>query len=319
MADTSQVVITSLGFCTPLGNVPVSALARGESAVAEQDTLSGLPHRTAAVVDKIDLRDALKRRKDRKLMARPSQLALASAAQALSNWSGSTDTLGLFVGVGREPGDDGESESALVAAQVDGRVSEAAVAGPCRDLYPPLLPLKTLPNMALAHVSIHLDIRGENGTWCGGPAAGLTALRAAMWALEAGRCSAALVVGADSWTSAGAVRDLLRESAGAMIPPPGEAGVALVIERASDARRTPLGELGVAQQPGPPSLPRHHAALGDCKAADALLALALRVGGGPGREQFVAAEAGQPAVGIDLCITSDSACYPAHSQDVVDA
>ena len=152
-------------------------------------------------------------------MARPSQLALASAAQALSNWSGSTDTLGLFVGVGREPGDDGESESALVAAQVDGRVSEAAVAGPCRDLYPPLLPLKTLPNMALAHVSIHLDIRGENGTWCGGPAAGLTALRAAMWALEAGRCSAALVVGADSWTSAGAVRDLLRESAGAMIPP----------------------------------------------------------------------------------------------------
>ena len=87
MADPSQVVITSLGFCTALGNDPVSALARGESAVAEQDALSGLPHRTAAVVDKVDLRDALKRRKDRKLMARPSQLALASGAQALSAWS----------------------------------------------------------------------------------------------------------------------------------------------------------------------------------------------------------------------------------------
>jgi|GEM_PF-1096155 len=319
MAEVPQVVITSLGLCTPLGRDPSGALARGESAVREQDELSGLPHRTAAVVDKIDLREALKRRKDRKLMARPSQLALAAAADALTGWSGPTETLGLFVGVGREPGDDGESESALVAAQVDGRLSEEAVAGPCRDLYPPLLPLKTLPNMALAHVSIHLDVRGENGTWCGGPAAGLAALRAAIWALESGRCDGALVVGADSWTSAGAVRDLLRLSGGDPICPPGEAGVALLLERADKAIGTPLAEIGLSRRPGPRSEFAHRAALGDCKAADALLALALRVGAGPGGAQFVAAEAGQPPVGVDLYIPPEFACYPAHSMDADDA
>ena len=319
MTDAAHVVITNLGFCTPLGSDPVSAIARGESAVKVHDSLAGLSHRTAAVVDKIDLRNTLKRRKDKKLMARPAQLALAASAEALKSWSGPTDSLGLFVGVGREPGDDGESEAALVAAQVDGRVSEAAVAGPCRDLYPPLLPLKTLPNMALAHVSIHLDIRGENGTWCGGPAAGLAALRAAIWAIESGRCGAALVVGADSWTSAGAVRDLLRGSGGTSIEPPGEAGVALLLERQDRASRIPYARVGLIPEPGLPSISRHHDTLGDCKAADALLAIGLRIGGGIGRQQFVAAEEGQPPVGVDLCITPECACHPGPPMDVVDA
>ena len=318
MGEAPSVVITSLGFCTPLGTDPVTAVARDESAVREQDALSGLLHQTAAVVEKIDLRGVLKRRKDRKLMARPSQLALAAAAEALRSWPGSTNTLGLFVGVGREPGDDGESENALVAAQVDGRVSEAAVAGPCRDLYPPLLPLKTLPNMALARVNPS-RYSGENGTWCGGPAAGLTALRAAIWALEAGRCDAALVVGADSWTSAGAVRDLLRIADGAPIQPPGEAGVALLLERAGETIGPSYAEVRLTQEHGPVSVYGHHRVLGDCKAADALLALGLRVGGGPGRAQFVAAEEGQSAVGVDLFITPEFACYPAHSMDVGDA
>ena len=101
MAEMPRVVITSLGFCTPLGTDPVTAVARGESAVRDQDALSGLTHRTAAVVEKIELRSALKRRKDRKLMAKPSQLALAAAAEAIRPWPGSTDNLGLFVG---EPG-----------------------------------------------------------------------------------------------------------------------------------------------------------------------------------------------------------------------
>ncbi len=319
MAESSPVVITGLGFCTPLGLRPVEAIARGESAVREQAELDGLVHRTAAVVEKIDLRDCLKRRKDKKLMARPSQLALAAAAQALADWDGPTDGLGLFVGVGREPGDDGESEASLVAAQVGGRVSQAAVAGPCRDLYPPLLPLKTLPNMALAHVSIHMDVRGENGTWCGGAAAGLTALRAAIWALEAGRCDAALVVAADSWTTAGAVRDLLRMSRGQPIASPGEAGVALVVERGDSTARPAFGQISVATAPGMYETPGHRSRLGDCKAADALLALAIGVGDGPGRAQFVASEPGQPAIGIDLLITPEHACYPAESMDVDDA
>ena len=143
------VVVTGVGFCSALGSDPRSAIVEGASAVREQEELHRLPHRHAARVDTVDLRPWLKRRKDRKLMARPSQLGLAAAGIAMEKWSGDRDSLGLYLGVGREPGDDGESEAALVAAQVNGSLDEDAVAGRCRDLYPPLLPLKTLPNMAL--------------------------------------------------------------------------------------------------------------------------------------------------------------------------
>ncbi len=309
MGDRATVRVTSLGFCTPLGPSPADAIASGESAVRERAELEGLPHRSAASVEQIPLASVLKRRKDKKLMARPSQLALAAAAAALEGWTGPRETLGLFVGVGREPGDDGESEPALVAAQVDGRVSDQAVAGPCRDLYPPLLPLKTLPNMALAHVSIHLDVRGENGAWSGGEAAGLAALRSAIWAVEDGRCSAALVVAADSWTSAGAVRDLLRMANGGPIDAPGEAGVALLLERGDGTSGRSLAEVRVALTPGVPHATPHRASLGDSKAADALMALALTVAAGSGSSHFLAQEGCQAPVGIDLVMSPDLACY----------
>ena len=236
MGDNHTIVVTGVGFCTALGSEPGAAMRRGESAVVEQEDLLRLPHHCAARVAKVDLRPWLKRRKDRKLMARPAQLALDAAGHALTAWEGPTDDIGLYLGVGREPGDDGESEPALVAAQVDRQLDEEAVAGRCRDLYPPLLPLKTLPNMALAHISIHLDVRGENGAWSGGAVSGLTALRAGMWSIREGRCPAALVVAADSWVSVGAVRDLLRMAGGQSIPSPGEAGVALLIESLESAR-----------------------------------------------------------------------------------
>jgi len=312
MTDATTVVVTGLGFCTALGTDPAAAIARGEIAVGESDDLTELPHRTAAVVDRIDLRPWLKRRKDRKLMARPSQLALAAGGLALQQWSGDTDALGLFVGVGREPGDDGESEPSLVAAQVNGRLDQKAVAGPCRDLYPPLLPLKTLPNMALAHVSIHLDIRGDNGTWCGGAAAGLMAMRAGVWSIREGRSSGALVLAADSWVSAGCVRDLLRMANGEQIVSPGEAGVAVFIESLSSAKQRGakvLATVDVSAGSGAVCEVTHHASLGDCKAADALLGLAMRVRQGPGQEVFVAQEQGQPPIAVGLTIEKSASCY----------
>ncbi len=312
MDDDARIVITGVGFCTGLGSDPVASIARGETAICESEDLNELPHRLAARVDRIDLKAWLKRRKDRKLMARPSQLALAAAGLALNNWGGDTDSLGLFVGVGREPGDDGESEPSLVAAQVDGLLDEASVAGACRDLYPPLLPLKTLPNMALAHVSIHLDVRGDNGTWCGGASAGLMALRAAIWSIREGRSVGALVLAADSWVSAGCVRDLLRMSKGGPIDSPGEAGVALLVESVASAKARGadiLADVDVHRGTEMPRSRTHHPHLGDCKAADALLALALRVGHGSDREIFAAEETGQPRVAVSLGHDESVACY----------
>jgi len=296
-------------------------MSRGETAVHDSDDLKELPHKTAAVVERIDLRPWLKRRKDRKLMARPSQLALAAGGMALEQWSGATDALGLFVGVGREPGDDGESEPSLVAAQVDGRLDQEAVAGPCRDLYPPLLPLKTLPNMALAHVSIHLDIRGDNGTWCGGSAAGLMAMRAGIWSIRERRSVGALVLAADSWVSAGCVRDLLRLSKGERITSPGEAGVAVFIESLASAKQRGakvLATVDVSSELESSRKMVHHGSLGDCKAADSLLGLALRVKQGPGREVYAAQELGQPPVAVGLSIEESMACYSAERKVLTD-
>lgn len=307
----AEVVVTGLGMCTPLGNAPTR---NGPTAVVHQAELVGLPHTTAAVIDAIDLKPWLKRRKDRKLMARPSQLALSAAGQALGSWPDARDRMGLYVGVGREPGDDGESVPALIAANRGGRLDEAAVAGPCRDLYPPLLPLKTLPNMALAHISIHLDVRGENGAWCGGMAAGLTALRAAVWSIHEGRCDAALAVAADTWVSAGAVRDLLRSSNGHMIAAPGEAGVALLLEsvESATARGAPIYARISTQRNSAEDAPLegHRDYLGHCHAADALVAIGMSIIERAPAVWVSAQETTQPAVGVAVSVEPEFACYP---------
>jgi 3-oxoacyl-(acyl-carrier-protein) synthase len=307
-----SIVVTGIGLCTPLGGDPWKEIQAGRSAVMVQPNLVDFPMNEAAVIDKIDLRPWLQRRKDKKLMARPAQLALAAAGPALADWTQDRSNVGIYLGVGREPGDDGESEPALVASQVDGKLSAAAVAGRCRDLYPPLLPLKTLPNMALAHICIHMGVQGENGAWCGGSAAGLTALRAGMWSVLEGRADAALISAADTWVSQGAVRDLHRMASGTLPQAPGEAGVALLIEKESDARSRGTQIFGRLSFDGPfdsPHEPFHRASLGDCHAADGLLAVALSISSRKSQCIVTAKEAHQPAVGVMVEVDEDFACY----------
>ena len=308
----NSIVVTGIGLCTPLGNDPWRQIQAGRIAVKEQLNLVDFPMSEAAVIDKIDLRPWLKRRKDKKLMARPAQLALAAAGPALVGWGQERSNIGIYLGVGREPGDDGESEPALVASQVDGKLCETAVAGRCRDLYPPLLPLKTLPNMALAHICIHLGIQGENGAWCGGSAAGLTALRAGMWSVVEGRADAALISAADTWVSQGAVRDLHRMVSNRLPHAPGEAGVALLIEDEGAARGRGaqiLGRLSFDTSGGSSSESIHREALGDCHAADGLLSVALSICGRKSASFVMAKEENQPAVGVLVEVDDDFACY----------
>jgi len=303
------VVVTGLGICCALGDDP-SAVERGVvaglSGVRSHPKLGDLPggdgHDHAGwVTGPKTLRAALKRRKDRKLLARPAQLALVAADSAVAGWPGDREELGIFLGVGREPADDGQSEPALCASARDGQLDEALLAGPGRDLYPPLLPLRTLPNMALAHISINLDIRGENGAWAGGAAAGLRAAVAGIAAVAAGRCPAALIGGADSLIHTGLARDRLRLG---LNTPPGEAGVVLLIEPLPVAWER--GGRIWAQVAGVPDAEPDedtalHAALGDCGAADGVLALALAVvhAHRRGIGRLVArADPGQPAIGI---------------------
>ena len=143
--------------------------------------------------------------------------------------------MGLFVAVGREPPDDGEAEACLLASQVDGRFSESRMATEGRALYPPLLPLKTLPNMILAHIAIQLQITGENGVWAGTESAAEQAFYSAFWSIQEGRCSQALVGASDSFLSLGAARDLYRQRSSI----PGEAAVFLMLEK-SESVENPI-------------------------------------------------------------------------------
>ncbi|HJN73653.1 MAG TPA: beta-ketoacyl synthase N-terminal-like domain-containing protein [Myxococcota bacterium] len=211
------------------------------------------------------LREVLLRRKDRKLLSRPAKLALPAAARAVSGYPDDLLELGLFVGVRREPPDDGEADAAIAASHRDGELDVGLLAAAGRDLYPPLLPLKTLPNMVLAHISINLGIMGPADTCAGGPAAGVSALRLAMQAVDEGRAPAALVVVADSHVDGSSRRDLLRRGITAR---PGEAAVAVLVVPGSGLVDEGGGRGGVVR----PFL--HHGEVGWCGTADPLVALA---------------------------------------------
>ena len=276
-----SVAITGIGIASALGADPgavAAALATDTAGLTSHPPLSALADDRAGVVVRPDFRRFLRRRKDAKLMTRAARLALAASGAALGDWSGDRSGLGLFLGVGREPPDDGESEPSLVAACRDGQLDAVLLAGRGRDLYPPLLPLRTLPNMGLAHVAINLGIGGENGAWAGGSEASGRALAEAFWSVVEGRCPAALAGGADSLIDLGSARDRLRQGqAGA----PGEAAAMLLLEPlgAARARGAPiLAQLTVHGEAttAPPVL---CAMLGDCGAAVAALEVVLAVSG----------------------------------------
>lgn len=278
----AALAVTGLGLVTALGDDPFEVerrLCAGDDGRVPHAPLAALPDPRAALVPGPNLKPWLKRRKDLKLMARPARLALAAAGPALGDWCGDRRELGLYLGVGREPpgsaldGAIGGPEAALAASARDGRLDPELLAGPGRDRYPPLLPLMTLPNMALAHVAIALGVGGANGVWAGGPEASLRAVAAAWWAVAEGRAPAALAGGTDSLVDLGSARDRLRMGATGA---PGEAAAFLRIEPAGRAI-APLAWIEAPSAATDAGAFAHRAGLGDCGAADGAIALVLAV------------------------------------------
>ncbi|MEL6349337.1 MAG: beta-ketoacyl synthase N-terminal-like domain-containing protein, partial [Myxococcota bacterium] len=225
---STPLAITRIALSCALGDAPMQVWDRaqaGDNGLSEHPPLKPLPSARAGVVPAIHFRPWLKRRKDAKLMTRSARLALGAAGRAMDGWTGDRDALGLFFGVGREPPDEGEAEAALAAAASEGMLDVSKLAGRGRDLYPPLLPLKTLPNMVLAHISIHLQICGENGAWAGEAEAASRAALEGAYAVAEGRAPAALVGAADSLIDLGSARDRLRMGRSG---PPGEAAAAML-------------------------------------------------------------------------------------------
>jgi len=190
-------VLVSVGYVLP-------------GALRHTDTLRYMPDTGAGVVDGPDLGPWLKRKKDARLLPRAAQLALPAAGTAMAAFTGDPEALGLVVAVGREPPDEGEAEASLAAMCRDGALDRERLGGEGRALYPPLLPLRTLPNMVLAHVAIAHGIRGENAVFAGGEEAGRHAFEEAAQMLREGRAEAVLVGAAYSAVDLASARDRLR-------------------------------------------------------------------------------------------------------------
>ncbi len=260
-----MIGVLGVGLVSPLGDDPADVVRRiraGASALRPHPPLHALPDDRAAVVEGPDLTGWLTRRKDARLLARAARLALPAAGRALAGIDGDRSEMGLYVAVGREPPDDGDAEPAIAAmASADG-LDLAALAGPGRALYPPLLPLRTLPNMILAHVSIQHGIRGENGTCAGGPEAGRQALAEGVAAIEEGRATLVLVGAAWSGVDLGSARDRWRLGE---VDPPGEAALFFVLGRGG----RPLGAVALPTR----------GALGDLGPVEGLFPLLVAVVG----------------------------------------
>lgn len=224
--------------------MPLAVCALIPAQLRAVEALAHLPDHRAGVVDGPDLGPWLRRRKDARLLPRAAQLALPAAGTVMRTFTGNPEELAVVVAVGREPPDEGDAEASLAAMARDGRLSLDALGAEGRALYPPLLPLRTLPNMVLAHVAIAHEIRGENAVFAGGAEAGRHAWAFANDLLREGRAEAVLVGAAYSGVDLASARDRLRLGESG---PPGEGAIFALLGHA-EALPPPLslevGDLG---------------------------------------------------------------------------
>ena len=238
------VVITQVGVVTPFGR-GLEAFQRGiehsTNALSVHDPLKWMESSLAGVASNHTFRQYLKRRKAAKLMTPAARLAMDAVGQIWDVVGEDLDPIetGLFFSVGREPPDEGEAEAALIASAIDKTFSEEALATRGRSLYPPLLPLKTLPNLILGHLSIHFGLCGENAAWAG---EGVQSFVESVWAISEHRADRILVGAADSLIDLGQARDIKRLGISSV---PGQAAVAWLLEEESVATRGGIARIEV--------------------------------------------------------------------------
>jgi 3-oxoacyl-[acyl-carrier-protein] synthase II len=212
-----RVVITGLGFVTPLGDTADrfwDSLAQGQGAVRpiEAFPVEGLPNRVGAEVRGFDFlkgpalakakfnRDL---RKSRKYMARDIQLCVAAAQLAVVDSGldgGGVDParIGIDLGAGLISSELDELAPAIDQASTNGTFDFQAWGRESIGVIEPIWLLKYLPNMLACHISILMDCQGPSNTITEGDASSNLAIAEAARIIARGKADVMISGGADS-------------------------------------------------------------------------------------------------------------------------
>lgn len=210
MGGPRDALVTGLGLLSALGTGRQEHAETAGAAPAPVTSFdaSTMPVQVAFQVEKVRPQPFMKRRKDLKVMSQDARLAVQAAGLALldagmdpaapEGWPSPPEEVGLFMGVGLEPGDILELAPVLAGSRQGEHVDLHHLGAEGIGLIPPLSSLMTLPNMALAHVSINFGLMGPGEALSPWGVSGLQALEAAAEAIARGECDVALVGVADS-------------------------------------------------------------------------------------------------------------------------
>lgn len=211
-----RVVITGLGFVTPLGDSPDriwERIASGQGALrrVEAFPVAGLPNDIVAEIRNFDFlkgyalpkfRKALG--KSRKYMARDIQLAVAAAQLAMADAGlvdGGADPtrVGIDLGAGLISTDLDELAPAISMASSNTGQFEFPVWGrEAIGVIEPIWLLKYLPNMLACHISILMDCQGPSNSITEADASSNLAVAEAARIIARGKADVMVTGGADS-------------------------------------------------------------------------------------------------------------------------
>ncbi len=216
LGSERRVVITGLGFVTPLGDSPDriwGRLAEGRGGLRriEAFPVAGLPTEAVAEIHDFDFlkgyalpkyRNAL--RKSRKYMARDIQLAVAAAQLAMSD-AGLVDggvapsRIGIDLGAGLISTELDELAPAIsTASSATGSFDFLTWGREGISVVEPIWLLKYLPNMLACHISILMDCQGPSNTITEADASSNLAIAEAARIIARGKADVMITGGADS-------------------------------------------------------------------------------------------------------------------------
>ncbi len=192
--DGTRVVVTGMGAITPIGNSVKEFWANCLAGKSGIDILTSFDHSAypihiAGEVKNFDPEEHMDRR-DARRMARFSQFAIAATHEALKQAELNMEEVertrvGVLIGNGI---------GGLVETQEAVRTIEKRGGMKIDPFYFP----KMLPNMAAAHIALHVGAKGYNNTVITACAAGTQAIGDALDLVRAGRVDVAITGGTES-------------------------------------------------------------------------------------------------------------------------